>query len=137
MAGKDYNRADHLANERTFLSWIRTNLGIMAFGFVVQKFALFMQQIEAFLGKTIIPNQPITPAPALHGYSSFVGISLVATGAVLCIFAFFKFRKMERQISHDTPYKATYVLETLLTFLVFAIGIFLIAYLIISRPVAH
>ncbi|HBF42637.1 MAG TPA: hypothetical protein DDW42_03215, partial [Desulfobacteraceae bacterium] len=28
------NRRVHMANERTFLSWIRTSIGIMAFGFV-------------------------------------------------------------------------------------------------------
>ena len=28
----------HMANERTFLSWIRTSIGIMAFGFVIEKF---------------------------------------------------------------------------------------------------
>ena len=33
---------DHLANERTFLAWIRTSIGIMAFGFVVVKFSLFL-----------------------------------------------------------------------------------------------
>jgi putative membrane protein len=30
---------DHLANERTFLAWIRTGIGIMGFGFVVVKFS--------------------------------------------------------------------------------------------------
>jgi len=34
------NRRVHLANERTFLAWIRTSIGIMAFGFVVEKFGL-------------------------------------------------------------------------------------------------
>jgi len=31
------NRRVHTANERTFLAWIRTSIGIMAFGFVVEK----------------------------------------------------------------------------------------------------
>jgi len=30
------NRRVHLANERTFLAWIRTSLGIMAFGFLIE-----------------------------------------------------------------------------------------------------
>jgi uncharacterized membrane protein YidH (DUF202 family) len=34
------NRRVHMANERTFLAWIRTSIGMMAFGFVVEKFAL-------------------------------------------------------------------------------------------------
>ena len=42
---------DHLANERTFLAWMRTSIGIMAFGFVVVKFSLFIKQISLILGK--------------------------------------------------------------------------------------
>jgi uncharacterized membrane protein YidH (DUF202 family) len=34
------NRRVHMANERTFLSWIRTSIGIMAFGFVVENVIL-------------------------------------------------------------------------------------------------
>ena len=41
-----------MANERTFLAWIRTSIGIMAFGFVVEKFALFHKKISIFLRKT-------------------------------------------------------------------------------------
>jgi uncharacterized membrane protein YidH (DUF202 family) len=33
--GKLGNLQVHMANERTFLAWIRTSIGIMAFGFVV------------------------------------------------------------------------------------------------------
>lgn len=32
-----------LANERTFLSWLRTGVSLMAFGFVVSKFDLFIR----------------------------------------------------------------------------------------------
>ena len=39
-----------MANERTFLAWIRTSIGIMAFGFVVEKFALFLKQVSYLLG---------------------------------------------------------------------------------------
>ena len=39
------NRRVHIANERTFLAWIRTSIGVMAFGFVVEKFALFIKQM--------------------------------------------------------------------------------------------
>jgi putative membrane protein len=36
-----------MANERTFLAWIRTSIAIMAFGFVVEKFGLFLRQVIA------------------------------------------------------------------------------------------
>jgi putative membrane protein len=43
------NRRVHMANERTFLAWIRTSIGIMAFGFVVERFALFLKQVTYIL----------------------------------------------------------------------------------------
>ncbi|MEK7197689.1 MAG: DUF202 domain-containing protein, partial [Nitrospirota bacterium] len=44
------NRRVHMANERTFLAWIRTSIGIMAFGFVVERFSIFVKQVSYFLG---------------------------------------------------------------------------------------
>ena len=38
---KQINPRDHLANERTFLAWIRTSISIIAFGLAVFKFTLF------------------------------------------------------------------------------------------------
>jgi putative membrane protein len=45
--------ADHLANERTFLAWIRTSIALMGFGFVIVKFALFIRQISVALGNKV------------------------------------------------------------------------------------
>jgi len=38
---KHYN--DHAANERTFLAWVRTSIAVMAFGFVIERFDLFLK----------------------------------------------------------------------------------------------
>lgn len=32
-----------MANERTFLAWVRTGIALMTFGFVVVKFSMFIQ----------------------------------------------------------------------------------------------
>ena len=37
--------SDHAANERTFLAWVRTAIAVMAFGFVIERFDLFLQVI--------------------------------------------------------------------------------------------
>ena len=34
---------DHAANERTFLAWVRTAIAVMAFGFLIERFDLFMK----------------------------------------------------------------------------------------------
>jgi putative membrane protein len=35
--------SDHAANERTFLAWVRTAIAVMAFGFVIERFDLFLR----------------------------------------------------------------------------------------------
>src|SRR5690606_38362258 len=72
---------DHLANERTLLAWVRTGIGIMAFGFVVVKFSLFVQQIGLLLGHSETLPQ--------YGFTAPVGILLVAAGALSLILALF------------------------------------------------
>ena len=37
--------SDHAANERTFLAWVRTGIAVIAFGFVIEKFNLFLDAI--------------------------------------------------------------------------------------------
>ena len=122
-SAKVRNRRVHMANERTFLAWIRTSIGIMAFGFVVEKFALFVKQLSYFLGKEITPPSP--------GYSSIFGILLVGLGALMGVLSFIRYKKVERQIDEDT-YQPSLILDILLAISVLAIGIFLVIYLIHS-----
>lgn len=119
------NRRVHLANERTFLAWIRTSIGIMAFGFVVEKFALFTKQMSIILGKSIIENT----IPQSHGYSSIFGIFLVGLGTLLVLLAFIRYKKVERQIDSDT-FQTSSLLVIILTVSILAVGILLVTYLI-------
>jgi putative membrane protein len=34
--------SDYAANERTFLAWVRTGVAVIAFGFVIEKFNIFV-----------------------------------------------------------------------------------------------
>ena len=117
------NRRVHMANERTFLAWIRTSVGIMAFGFVVEKFALFLKQVSYFLGRE-------TPLPS-GGYSSFFGIFLVMLGTLIGLLSFVRYKTVEKQIDEDS-YRPSKILDIMLTLSVLAIGIFLMIYLIHS-----
>lgn len=38
---------DFLANERTFLAWVRTALGLIGLGFVLARMGLFLRQLAA------------------------------------------------------------------------------------------
>ena len=121
------NRRVHMANERTFLAWIRTSIGIMAFGFVVEKFALFIKQMSLILGKANVQ----AGVPPSHGYSAIVGIFLVGLGTLMGLSAFVRYKKVERQIDEDT-YQPSSTLAILLTVSVLAVGLFLVLYLIHS-----
>jgi uncharacterized membrane protein YidH (DUF202 family) len=123
------NRRVHMANERTFLAWIRTSIGIMAFGFVMEKFALFLRQMSFFLGKTApgekIPFPVVSKSP---GSSSIIGVVLIGLGALMGLLAFIRYKKVEREIDEDT-YRPSLILDILLTLSIVAIGIFLVIYL--------
>src|SRR5262245_46255244 len=41
---------DHLANERTFLAWVRTALGLIGLGFVLARMGLFLRQLATVGG---------------------------------------------------------------------------------------
>ena len=121
------DRRVHMANERTFLAWIRSSIGIMVFGFVVEKFALFIKQMSIVLGESNIERV----LPPSHGYSAIVGVFLVGLGSLMGLLAFLRYMKVEKQIDEDT-YQPSLILDILLTISVLAVGIFLVVYLIHS-----
>jgi len=95
----------------------------MAFGFVVVKFSLFVKQLSLLLNKQYVIQE--------KGYSSAIGIVLVAVGAVTTLLSYRRYKKSEKQIDNNT-YQNSSLLITLLTcFIIFA-SILLIAYLIQS-----
>lgn len=120
---KANNTNDHLANERTFLAWVRTSVGIMALGFVVVKFSLFVKQLSVILSKD----------EDLHekGYSAIIGILLVFVGTVTIVIGFWRFKKTQRQISTDS-YAASSVTMFLMTAILFLMSVLMIVYLVYS-----
>jgi putative membrane protein len=64
----------YLAAERTFLSWIRTGLSMMGFGFVVARFGLFLRELSA---------AHISTPSNQTGISTRFGIALVLLGVLV------------------------------------------------------
>ncbi|WP_353185972.1 DUF202 domain-containing protein [Parapedobacter lycopersici] len=114
---------DHLANERTLLAWVRTAIGIMAFGFVVVKFSLFVRQVGLMLGQQM-------PLPQ-YGYTAPIGILLVAAGALCLVLALFRYRQTARQLDRGV-YAHTSGLLYGMVGLILVIGVLLIGYLIMT-----
>ena len=123
MDNQNPNISNHLANERTFLAWIRTSVGLMAFGFVVVKFSLFVRQVSALLGKgNLIQNR---------GYSGIVGIILVAVGMITSVLSYARYRKTKKQISEGN-YNHSTILLTIITAFIFFLSVLLIVYIVQS-----
>lgn len=126
---RDVGIRDHMANERTFLAWVRTNVGIIAFGFVIEKFGLFIKQMGIVLGRA---NLEIT-SPS-HGYSATIGIFLICFGVLMNIFAYMNFKYTEKKIEErSSRYKPSGLLYALLISVIVLVGVFLVIYLIQSK----
>jgi putative membrane protein len=88
---KPYGSAsDHLANERTFLAWIRTSIALMGFGFVVVKFSLFVKQFSLVMAGHQVA--------ASTGFSGVVGICLVGVGAGASLVGYWRYKRTEKQL---------------------------------------
>lgn len=122
------NRRVHMANERTFLAWIRTSIAIMAFGIVIERFAFFLKQMLYISGKTAVGE---TASSSDFIYSSILGIILVLLGALMGALSFIRYKKVERQINEDT-YRPSPILNALLVISVLVIAALLVIYLIHS-----
>ncbi|EQD44013.1 membrane protein containing DUF202 [mine drainage metagenome] len=108
---------DFLANERTFLAWVRTAVTIMAFGFVVARFGLLLKELSGGSGADV-------SAPA----SEAVGVLLVLSGTAILGISFLQFQRNRDDLAAGR-YAPGRTLEAVLTALLIAVGIGLAVYL--------
>ena len=114
--------SDHLSNERTLLSWVRTSVGIMAFGFVLVEFPLLAKGLNSALEVEIQGNH--------YGYSAPIGISIVGIGTISLLFALFRYRRTKREINSGNFLHSDILLNLLVGF-IFLISAGLLVYLIL------
>jgi putative membrane protein len=82
---------EYLANERTFLAWIRTSIAVISLGFLVARFSLWLKELAASLGG------PITSAHH-SGVSLRMGEGMMVLGAVLAVLAARRYSVVNRSI---------------------------------------
>ena len=89
--------ADHAANERTFLAWVRTGIAVIAFGFVIEKFNLFLLSLPDL---TSLDPTRRSQLERLSGSSTpYQGLALIVVGVVLLIVATIRFVRTERLLA--------------------------------------
>jgi putative membrane protein len=113
--------SDHAANERTFLAWVRTGIATIAFGFVVEKFNLFV--------RTLAEANSAEAAKQMHldrltrGFSHYDGLALILFGMAVILISLVRFvrttRLIDDQQSHSAgSVRAELVLSVVLTLIV-------------------
>jgi putative membrane protein len=86
MGLSDFDPRVYFAAERTLLAWLRTGLTVMAFGFVIARFGLFLQ---------VVAVQAPNLAPHMRsGASVFFGVALVAIGTAMIFAATLQYRRV-------------------------------------------
>jgi putative membrane protein len=122
--------SDHAANERTFLAWVRTAIAIMAFGFLVQKFDLFLRIASATLTARSLPERS-------QIVGDIAGLLLIVLGGAMMVLAAVRFRKTTLDIdAKEVRFGPGTQLDIILATLLFLLGAILFVYLsytVISR----
>src|SRR5215831_19000182 len=85
---------DHAANERTFLAWVRTGIAVMAFGFVIEKFNLFVLAIAA--ANSTDGERRLLLERLSGALGRYDGLALIFVGVVLIVFVAARFVRTAR-----------------------------------------
>ena len=75
------------AAERTLLAWQRSAIALMGFGFVVERFGLFLQMVA---------HQPAKEAH--RGFSLGLGVLLLLLGAAVALLSAWQFRQVVKNL---------------------------------------
>ena len=119
------NFSDHAANERTFLAWVRTAIAVMAFGFLVAKFNLFLKiAAQSFAASGIRPRG----VPG-SGFGNVAGLALIAAGTVIVLAATARFMRTGRAIDSDQQLVNSTRADLLLAAMISILGLALLIYL--------
>jgi putative membrane protein len=96
--------SDHAANERTFLAWVRTGIAVIAFGFVIEKFNLF-----------VLTLANVSPAGAGHQsqleklsgpLGRYEGLAFILFGLALIVIAAAPFVRTQRMLDDQEVHAA-------------------------------
>ena len=117
------NFSDHAANERTFLAWVRTAIAVMAFGFLIERFDLFLQvAAPALAGRTL--------SVAGEDFARSAGFMLIILGTAMIAISAARFLATAKRIDSPDPHPSTGArVDLALAVLLVLLGCSLVLYL--------
>lgn len=109
------------AAERTLLAWNRTAVSLMGFGFLVERFGLFLH--------VVLHNNA---EPVHRGASLVIGVSLILVGVVMLLMSVRQYRKVLRTLEAPELPSGYWLNTGVVVNLVLAlIGVVLATYLVL------
>jgi putative membrane protein len=112
----EHRAQEHLANERTFLAWVRTTIALVSLGFVLARLGLWLRESGMKVPRLA------------HGVSP-LGIGLMGFGALLTALAALHYDAVNRQIEAGAV-KTDRLMVWFLALAVTLISVALIIYMI-------
>ena len=107
-----HNYSDHAANERTFLAWVRTGIAVIAFGFVIEKFNVFLATIgHSTFGAAASPQ--LVERLSMP-FGRYAGVALIAGGVAIVVLATARFIRTTRLLDDPQEHAAKSVRAELL-----------------------
>ena len=124
---RDY--ADHAANERTFLAWLRTGIAVVAFGFVIEKFNLFVLDMADGTSLDAAARAHLGKLSGPFGFGA--GHAFIVVGILVILGATVRFvrtgRLLDDQALHSPGILPDLAFGVVLAFLLVALSVYLIA----------
>ena len=105
---------EHQANERTFLAWLRTSIALISFGFALERFGLFLRQIQTAV------TQQTESTKTLFSSENF-GVILVIVGIVVIALAAWRYNQVFWQIERGS-YRPNRLMVWLIASVVMVLG---------------
>jgi putative membrane protein len=83
---------EFLANERTFLAWVRTSIAVITLGFVVARFGVWLRELATQFA-------PRVPMPRTE-ISLYAGVAMMVLGGVITLLAAWRYHVVNLAIEH-------------------------------------
>jgi putative membrane protein len=95
---------DHSANERTFLAWVRTGVAVTAFGFLVERFKLFLPSPAA--ASMADSGVPLPLEGFLSAVGRYDGFALAVLGMAVIIIAAVRFVRIRGHLDDTEVHRS-------------------------------